>query len=93
MLAVTLYLRNALYMENADAFSRLPLPDHPESVSVAPEVIASLQHLSTVPLSPVKLRTLTSRSTVLSKVRYFVRYAWPLSLQNQSVELKPGNMN
>ena len=78
---------------NADTLSRLLLPDYPESVPVAPEVIASLEHLSIVPLSAAKLRTLTSCSTVLSKVRYFVRYTWPLSLQDQPVELKPGNMN
>ena len=74
---------------NADALSRLPLPDHPESVPVAPEVIASLEHLSIVPLSAAKMRTLTSRSTVLAKVRHFVRYGWPLSLQDQPAELKP----
>ena len=49
---------------NADALSRLLLPDHPQSVPVAPEVIASLEHLSIVPLSAAKLRTLTSHSTI-----------------------------
>ena len=74
---------------NADALSRLPLPDHQQSVPVAPEVIASLEHLSIVPLSAAKLRTLTSHSTVLAKVRYFVRSGWPFSLQGQPAEIKP----
>ena len=74
---------------NADALSRLPLPDHPQSVPVAPEVIASLEHLSTVPLSAAKLRTLTSRNPILAKVRQFVCSHWPLSLQGQPAEVKP----
>ena len=74
---------------NTDALSRLPLSNHPQSVPVAPEVIASLEHLSIVPMSAAKLRTLTSRSTVLAKVRHFVRYGWPFSLQGQPAEVKP----
>ena len=74
---------------NADALSRLPLLDHPESVPVIPEVIPLLEYLSIVPLSAAKLRELTSCSTVLSKVRHFVHCGWPLSLQGQPVELKP----
>ena len=74
---------------NADALSRLPLPDHPQSVPVAPEVIASLEHLSIVLLSAARLRTLTSHSTVLAKVRYFVLSGWPFSLHGQPAEIKP----
>ena len=74
---------------NADALSRLPLPDCPDVVPVAPEVIASLEQLSTVPLSATQLRTLTSRNPVLAKVRHFVYTGWPLSLQDEPAELKP----
>ena len=56
---------------------------------MAPEVIASLEHLSVVPLSAAKLRKLTSRSTVLAKVRHFIRYGWPFSLQGQPAEVEP----
>ena len=65
---------------NANALSRLPLPDHPQEVSVAPEVIASLESLSVVPLSAAKLRNLTSRNPILAKVRNFVHSGGPLSL-------------
>ena len=74
---------------NADALSRLPLPDHPQLVPVAPEVIASLEHLSIVPPSAAKLKTLSSHSTVLAKVKHFVRSGWPFSLQGQHAEIKP----
>ena len=77
---------------NADALSRLLLPDHPQSVPVAPEVIASLEHLSIVPLSAAKLRTLTYIPlyyTVVAKVRHFVCSGWPFSLQGQPAEIKP----
>ena len=74
---------------NADALSRLPLPDHPQVVPVAPEVIASLESLLVVPLSAAKLRNLTSRNPVLAKVRNFVHSGWPLLVQDQPAELKP----
>ena len=73
---------------NANALSRLPLPDCPDVVPVAPEVIASLEQLSTVPLSATQLRTLTSRNPVLAKVRHFVYTGWLLSLQDEPAELK-----
>ena len=57
---------------NADALSRLPLPDQPKEVPVAPEVIASLESLSMEPLLAVKLRNLTYRNPILAKVRNFV---------------------
>ena len=72
---------------NADALSRLPLPDHPQDVPVAPEMIASLESLSMVPLSAAK--NLTSRNPILAKVRNFVHSGWPLLLQDQPAELKP----
>ena len=56
---------------------------------MAPEVIASLESLSVVPLSAAKLRNLTSRNPILAKVRNFVHSGWPLSLQDQPAELKP----
>ena len=74
---------------NADALSRLPLPDHPQEVPVAPEVIASLESSSVVPLSAAKMRNLTSCNPILAKVRNFVHSGWPLSLQDQAAELKP----
>ena len=81
---------------NADALSKLPLPDCPDVVPVAPRVIVSLEQLSTMPLSATKLLTLTSRNPVLAKVRHFVYTGWPLSLQDKLAELKlfvTGNMN
>ena len=74
---------------NADALSRLPLPDCPDVFPVAPEVIASLEQLSTMPLSVTQLRTLTSPNPVLAKVRHFLYTGWPLSLQDELAELKP----
>ena len=74
---------------NADALSRLPISDHPAEVPMVPEVIASLEQLCTVPLTPAKLRAFTSRNPVLAKVRHFVCSAWPLSLQDKSANFKP----
>ena len=65
---------------NADALSRLPISDHPAEVSMVPKVIASLEQLSTVPLTATKVQTFTSRNPVLAKVRHFVCSGWPLSL-------------
>ena len=62
---------------NVDALSRLPLPDCSDVVPVAPKVIASLEQLSTVPLSATKLLTLTSCNPILAKVRHFVYTGWP----------------
>ena len=69
----TIKFKKGSLQGNADALSRLPLPDHSESVPVTPGVIASLEHLSIIPVS-AKIRTLACRSTVLAKVRHFVHY-------------------
>ena len=71
---------------NADALSRLPLPD---VVPVALEVIASPEQPSTVSLSAIQLHTLTSYNPVLAKVRHFAYIGWSLSLQDELSELKP----
>ena len=89
VLTLGAYSYNIKFKKGSLQLSRLPLPDHPRSVPVAPEVIALLEHLSLVPLSAAKLRILTSRSTVLAKVRHFVRYGWPFLLQGQPAEVKP----
>ena len=81
---------------NADALSRLPLPDCSDVVPIAPKVIASLEQLLTVSLSVTKLLTLTSPNPVLAKVRHFAYTDWPSSLQDKLAELKlfvTGNMN
>ena len=74
---------------NADDLSRLQLSDYPQLILVTPEVIPFIEYLSRVLLSAAKLQTLTSYSTVLARVRNFVWYGWPLSLQNQPAEFKP----
>ena len=61
---------------NADALSRLPISDHPAEVPMVLEVIASLEQLSTVPLTAAKLQTFTSHNPVLAKVRHFVYSGW-----------------
>ena len=56
-------------MCNADALSRLPLPDCPTNVPTPPETIVLLEQLASDPLTATQIRKMTHRHPVLSKVK------------------------
>ena len=56
-------------MCNADALSRLHLPDCPTNVPMPPETIALLEQLARVPLTAAKICSMTDQDPVLTKVK------------------------
>ena len=72
---------------NADALSRLPLSNTPESVPVPGETVLLLEHLDHTPISSRRIREWTRRDPVLSKVYQFTLNGWPHHCQD--VRLHP----
>ena len=67
-------------MSNADALSRLPLPECPPSVPKPPETIALLEHLAKVPLTSTQIRSMTDRDPTLAKVKQLTQNGWPTTV-------------
>ena len=64
---------------NADALSRLPLSDKPDSIPLPGELVLLVDHLAGAPITAAELKVCTARDKQLSKV---LRHGWP----NNSVD-------
>ena len=64
-------------LTNADALSRLPVPDSFEPSSPPAELVALVEHLNTIPLTVDDIRAATRRDTTLSRVVTLVKSGWP----------------
>ena len=73
----TLQFRPTEKHGNADAMSRLPLPDCPAEVPVPREVVLLVEGLQESPISTDQIRTWTRRDPLLSKVLSFIMRGWP----------------
>ena len=62
---------------NADALSRLPLPNAPAEVPMEPELVLLLQHLDESPVTVNDIRKWTKRDPLLAQVLQFVEQGWP----------------
>ena len=76
-------------MGNADALSRLPLPECPENVPSPPETIALMEQLTTMPMSATQIRTMTNHNPILAKVKQFTLHGWPSTLPSNLSDLQP----
>ena len=66
MYEYTIRFKSSTTNTNADALSRLPLPDTPEETPQPSELVLLLEHLSTGPLTAVQIKTMTRKHLVLS---------------------------
>ena len=71
---------------NADALSRLPLPDTPADTPMPSELVLLLEHLSTGPLTAVQIKTMTRKDPILSRVYMHVLHGWPPATDDQSLQ-------
>ena len=72
---------------NADAMSRLPLPDAPDKVPVPAEVVLLMNYLDDrAPVSVDQIRRWTDRDPILAQVKHMLRNGWPDEVKT---ELKP----
>ena len=61
---------------HADALSRLPLPEHPESVPGVSDILL-LQSDCSLPLSPETIAGLSRNDPVIAKVMQWTMHGWP----------------
>lgn len=68
---------------NADAFTSrwLPLPKFQVTTPVLAETIASIEHLSSIPLTAAKIRRQTNYDSVLCKVKQYTHHGLARSVE------------
>ena len=73
--------------ENADALSRLPLPEAPGSVPVPADVVQVLSQIEATAIKSAHIKSWTERDTTLAVVKKYCLTSWPQSVQNE--QLRP----
>ena len=74
-----LVFRSTTAHANADALSRLPLPDCPEKVPEEPELVMLAEHLEESPITARDIRVWTQRDPKLARVLQHIQQGWPYS--------------
>ena len=69
--------RNTKAHANADALSRLPLPEEPLNSLEEPELVLLAEHLADSPVTAQDIQVWTRRDTKLSQVLHYVQKGWP----------------
>ena len=87
MYEYTITYRSTATHENADAMSRLPLPESPQVTPLPPEMILLMEELNTTPITAERIRVWTNSDQLCSCVGQFVQSGWPDSVQDG--KLKP----
>ena len=73
-------------IRNANAMSRLPLPEKPEETPLPVELVLLLENLADLPVTAKQIRQWTRRDPLHAQVLQYIKHGWP----NQSdPELKP----
>ena len=68
---------------NADALSRLPLPDKPEEVPIPAELILLIEWLLDAPVKAHEICKWTRKDPQLSQDVQFILYGWPETVDPQ----------
>ena len=72
---------------NADALSRLQLPETPSSTPVPGETVLLMELLETTPITADQVKDWTRRSPVLARILKFIKQGWPSKCSE--AELQP----
>ena len=73
----SLKLRNTIAHANADALSRLPLPEEPATTKEEPELVLLAEHLADSQVTASDIRRWTRHDKELSRVLQYVQQGWP----------------
>ena len=73
----TLLWRSTKQHENADAMSRLPLPEKPLKTPLPAELVLLMEHLEESPVTATQIRMWTRRDPLLSRVSRYLHEGWP----------------
>ena len=79
----TALLFGILNCKNADALSRLPLPEAQKESSAPPELVLLMEYLDYSPVTAHHIRVWTRRDPALSKVLQYVQRGWPSSYDEE----------
>ena len=71
-----LVFRNTKEHANADALSRLPLPDQPPKTQQEPELVLLAAHLSESPVTADNIRVWTRRDKTMVRVFQYIQQGW-----------------
>lgn len=84
----TIRYRPGSRMCNADALSRLPLPDSPldSDIPTLGDVNYVLNHLSSTVVTAENIKSLTEKDPTLSRVHHFILHGWPLSNADSTLQ-------
>ena len=82
----TIACRKTEHHANADAMSRLPLPDTPPTTAVPPELVLMVEGLQEAPITAAQITHITKRDVLLAKVARCVLEGWPETPED---ELRP----
>ena len=75
-------------MSNADALSRLPLPEQPfdSQIPLLGDVSEVIAHISTNIVTSKEIKAWTEKDPVLSRVQHFILSGWPLSNSDSALQ-------
>ena len=82
----TIAYRSTTKHSNADAMSRLPLPNTPAKTPVPAELVLMIEKLDEAPISSKQISSWTQKDPLLSKVLQYIMFGWP---DKADGELKP----
>ena len=82
----TLVFRNTTVRANADALSRLPLPEEPATTFKEPELVLLAEHLADSPVTASDIHGWKRCDKKLSRVLQYVQQGWP---SEGDVDLEP----
>ena len=83
----TLEFRVTSQHSNADALSRLPLPQTPSDVPTPAELVMLIQHLEEAVVTSKQIKHWTLHDPVLSTVCKYIQEGWPKAVNDE--KLKP----
>ena len=70
---------------NADAFSRLPLPDTPADIPMPADTVFLLEKLNDTPVTANMIKRWTNQDPVLAKEKHCVLKEWPASVTDSGM--------
>ena len=85
----TLIHKKSAQHGNADALSRLPLPESISSTPVPAETVLLLEQMNEMQVTAEHIKTWTRRDPILSRVLQFTQHGWPARLRAAEEFLKP----
>ena len=79
----TITWRQSEQHANADALSRLPLPEVPAQTTVPAELVLMVENLQDAPITASQIATWTRRDPVMARVLQFILEGWPERTDDQ----------